>query len=57
MTEFLKVARGTPGNVHTHTHTRTHTSNLSINSEMLAFKMNAKKTQQAESSKTPLLKF
>lgn len=45
---------------HSHTHVHTHTHiypNLLINSEMLALKMNAKKTPQAESSKTHLLIF
>ena len=46
---------GTPRNtgVRAHTHTHTHTHTLSINSEMLAFRLDAKKTQQAESSKDP----
>lgn len=43
--------------MHTRTHTRAHThththSTLPINSEMLAFKMKAKMTEQAERSKT-----
>lgn len=45
-----------PTRTRTRTHAHAHTyPNLSINSEMLAFKRSAKKTQQAESSKTPLL--
>jgi hypothetical protein len=47
--EKLQEDTGTQGNVHTHTHTHT---NLSINSEMLAIKVDVKKTQQAECSKT-----